>query len=127
MKRKVSFYVLMLAALISTGCAALVVGAGAGAAGALWYNGKLKDTISAPVPKVYEAMTAGMKDLKIEITGSKADSLEGHVYGRLANGDKVLIDLRSLNSSTTGATIRVGVFGNKELSQRILAAARKHL
>jgi len=125
--KKFSCLLLGMVFLLSTGCAPLVIGGGAGAAGVVWYKGKLEDTISAPLPAVHEAFVAGLNDLKLEVLKNKSDSLEGKIEARLANNETVWINLRSLNASTTKATIRVGVFGDKEHSRRILEAARAHL
>lgn len=118
---------LVIACLGASGCVALVVGGAAGAAGAVWYEGALEDTISKPVPVVQNAMLAGLKDLNIAVRDAKADSLEGHIDARLANGEKVSIKLSSVNDDTTKLTIRVGVMGDKSVSERILKAARDHM
>jgi hypothetical protein len=125
--KKFSCLFILIAFLLSAGCAPLVIGGGAGAAGVIWYKGKLEDTIAAPLPKVHEAFVAGLKDLNIEITKDRSDALEGKIEAKLASNEKVWINLTAPNVSTTKATIRVGYLGDKEHSQRILEAARTHL
>ncbi|MDA8091992.1 MAG: DUF3568 family protein [Actinomycetota bacterium] len=117
----------VVACLGASGCVALVVGGAAGAAGTVWYEGALVDTISKPVPVVQNAMLAGLKDLHITVNDAKSDSLEGHIYARLANGDKVAMKLEAVNDNTTKLALRVGLMGDKAMSERILAAGRNHL
>jgi len=111
----------------NSGCAALLVGAGAGTAGAIWYKGKLQETVSASVPRVHQAIKSGLRDLNIKITEDKFDNLTAEVEGVFADDRKVSIDAESINSSTTKLTIRVGVFGDKDLSQSISDAIKKYL
>jgi hypothetical protein len=113
----------------NVGCTALLIGAGAvaGGAGVIWYKGKLQDTIPAPVSRVHQAVKAGLKDLKINITEDRADSLTAKVRAVLADGKKVWIDAESTSPSITKLTIRVGYLGDRAFSERILAAIKRHL
>jgi hypothetical protein len=120
-------YVLLVFYIFSAGCAALVVGAGAGAAGVIWYKGKLQETVSYSVPRVHEAAKAGLGDLNINITEDRSDDLTSEVRGVLADGKKVWIDAESTGSSTTKLTIRVGMLGDKAFSLRIRDAIKSHL
>ncbi len=125
--RKSFAAVVLIASLLASGCVPLVIGAGAGAAGMTWYRGKLEDNLAVPIQKAHAAFMAGLKDLKIQVDEDKADNLVGHIVGRLASGDPVNIDFKSISSNTTQVTIRVGLFGNKEYAERILEAARAYL
>ena len=127
LKKRLCICVLLMICLFNSGCAALLVGAGAGTAGAIWYNGKLQETVSAPVPHVHQATRSGLRDLNIKITEDKSDNLTAEVEGVLSDDRKVSISAESINSSTTKLTIRVGVFGDKDFSQRISDAIKKYL
>lgn len=126
LRRKFYIYVLILLYFIDSGCAAVVVGAGVGT-GVAWYKGKLEETVSASVPHVHQAVKAGLRDLNIAITEDRHDTLTAEVRGELADGKKVSIDAKSVGSSTTKLTIRVGTFGDKDFSLRIRDAIKKHL
>lgn len=123
-----NFYidVLILLYLINSGCAAVVVGAGVGT-GVAWYKGKLEETVSASVPRVHQAVKAGLRDLNITITEDRHDTLTAEVRGELADGKRVSIDAKSVGTSTTKLSIRVGTFGDKDFSLRIRDAIKKHL
>jgi len=127
LKRRLFIYILGLLFLFNSGCAALIVGAGAGGAGVVYVKGKLQETISASVPQVHKATIAGLKDLKINITEERSDNLTSEVRGTLADGKKVWVDADSINSSSTKLTIRVGYLGDKTFSLRIRDAIKKHL
>jgi hypothetical protein len=127
LRKRLYVHVLVMLYILNSGCAALVVGAGAGAAGVIWYEGKLEETVATPVPNVHQAVEAGLKDLNITITEDKYDGLTAKVRGVLADGKKVWIDAESVSASTTKITIRVGVLGDKDFSLRIRDAIKRHL
>jgi uncharacterized protein (UPF0333 family) len=127
LRKRLYVYVLVVLYILNSGCAAVVVGAGAGAAGAIWYKGKLEETVAASVPNVHQAVRAGLKDLNITITEDRHDGLTAEVRAVLADGKKVWIDAESVGASTTKLTIRVGVFGDKDFSLRIRDAIKRHL
>lgn len=127
LKRRTYIYLLLVLYLFNSGCAALLVGAGAGGAGVVWYKGKIEETIPASVPRVHRAVKAGLRDLKINITEDRSDNLTSEVRGVLADGKKVWIDAESTTPSTTKLTIRVGYLGDKTLSLRIRDAIKRHL
>ncbi len=127
MLKKTYIYTLLVLYLFNSGCVALFAGAAAGGAGVIWYKGKLEETIRASVPRVHQAVKAGLRDLEISITEDRFDKLSSEVKAVLADGKKVWIDAESTSSSTTKLTIRVGYLGDKMLSLRILNAIKKHL
>jgi len=126
LRKKFYIFVFIMLYFINSGCAAVVVGAGVGT-GVAWYKGKLEETVSASVPHVHRAVQAGLRDLNITITEDRHDTLTAEVRGELANGKKVSIDAKSVGTSTTKLTIRVGTFGDKDFSLRIRDAIKKHL
>jgi hypothetical protein len=126
LRGKFYIYVLIMLYFINSGCAAVIVGAGVGT-GVAWYKGKLEETVSASVPHVHRAVKAGLRDLNITITEDRHDTLTSEVRGELADGKKVKIDAKSVGTSTTKLTIRVGTFGDKDFSLRIRDAIKKHL
>lgn len=127
MKKQYVAGLLMALYLFSTGCAALIIGAGAGTAGMIWYKGKLEETVSAPVAHVHTAILAGLKDMNIAVTEDRSDKLTSEVRAVLADGKKVWIDAEAVTSSITKMTIRVGLLGDKEFSLRIRDAIRRNL
>lgn len=129
MKKQLCIYPLIVLFFFTTGCAAVLIGAGvaAGGAGVVWYKGKLEQTLSATVPRVHAAVKAGLSDLNISIKEERHDNLISKVRGELADGTKVWIDAASTSASTTTITVRVGYMGDKTFSLRILDSIKKHL
>lgn len=54
---------------IMSGCAVVLLGAGAGAgvAGATYVMGKLEDEVNAPVPEVQQASVAALKSFELPV------------------------------------------------------------
>jgi len=126
-KRKFFIYPLLALFLLNAGCAAFLLGAGAGTAGVIWYKGRLQETLPYSVPHVYEAAKAGLRDLDIGITEERHDKLTAKIKGKLADDTEVWVDAESKNASTTVLTIRVGILGDKAFTLRIRDAIKKHL
>jgi hypothetical protein len=129
-KKHICTCIIIALYLFSSGCAAFIVGAGAGTAGIIWYKGKMEETVEASVPQVHRAIMAGLKDLNIRITEDRADNLTAKVRAVMADGRKLSIDAESISVSSTKLKIRIGLLGeigDKEFSLRIRDAIKKHL
>ena len=129
MRKRLYIYVVLLIYLFSTGCAAALIGAGVGAgvSGVAWYKGELQETVSASVPRIHQAVVEVLKDLNIRISENRFDNLTSKVIAVLANDKEVYINTKSINSSTAKISIRVGVFGDKTHSMRIMDEIKKRL
>lgn len=120
--------ILTLALLFGcSACAALVIGAAGGTAGAVYVLGKLQEEVNHPVPTVHQATVGALKDLDLPIRENRADKLTAHLESEFADGAHVRIDLDSLADSRTKLTIWVGIVGDEVRSRRILEAIKKHL
>ncbi len=119
------FQVLVLATLLlgTSGCL-LLLGAGAGVGGTVFYMGKLEEEVNGSVLKVHRATVAGLKKLKMPIIKDQGDKLSGKVESVTADNQKVLIYIDSLAPSRSKVSIRVGYLGNEARSRRILQAIR---
>lgn len=89
--------------------------------------GSLLVMVNKPVPDIAKAAEAGYKDLGINITNSKSDSLTGVVEGKLSDGRNVVANLKSVNSQETDVSIKVGTLGEKNYSYTIWSSIEKHL
>jgi hypothetical protein len=125
--------VLVLAASVvlcaTAGCALFVVGAaaGAGAAGYAYVEGILKSTEQASLNRVWSASLGAMKDLEFPITKQVKDALTGNITARNARDKKIDIQLKKISDDTTEISIRVGTFGDENLSRVILDKIKKRL
>lgn len=118
---------LAAAAFSGPGCAALVIGAAGGAAGAVYVMGKLQEELPRDVPTVHEAVVAALNDLGLAPTENRSDKVSAHLESRFADDTKVWIDLDALDTSRTKLTIRVGLTGDEVRSRRILDAVKRRL
>ncbi|HHT9136139.1 MAG TPA: DUF3568 family protein [Candidatus Wunengus sp. YC60] len=131
MIQKIFLHVLLLGIplLVSSGCAALLIGGGAGAgAGTVAYlKGELKSTEEASIDKTWQAAQETMNDLEFVITSKEKDAFSAKLIAYRANDKKVEMYLRKASENTTEVKIRVGVFGDESLSLIILKSLKKHL
>jgi hypothetical protein len=113
---------LMAAALLLTGCAALVVGAAAGgaAAGALYYNGELNADVDGTPPAVITATEKAFKDLIWAKETAAASQTDGLATARTATGKEVKVAVHAKTAQVSAVSIRVGTFGDENLSRLLL-------
>lgn len=113
----------------SNGCALLVVGGAAAAgAGAVYYvSGELKDTESASLDAVNRATLAALGDLKYAVVSDAKDSLNAKIIARTATDTKIEIQLAKQAPAITEIRIRVGVFGDEQMSRQILEKIKARL
>jgi hypothetical protein len=118
---------LLLLAIVSlsltllTGCAALLVGAAAGAGGAAYVQGELKVTEAVALDAAQRAAEQAMKDLKLAVIKRQQDGLSGVIEGRTAGDQKVTIKTKRLTVKSTEVRVRVGVLGDETMSRQILS------
>ena len=116
-------------AVASSGCAALWVGAGvaAGAGTVAYVRGSLVSTEAASIKVAWQATLTAMGDLQYTIAEQKKDALEASLVATTARNRTVRIKLDKATDSTTTVSIRVGTWGDEQLSRSILDAIRKRL
>ncbi len=110
------------ATLMLPGCAALLwagAGAGAGVGTVSYIRGELKITYAAPLDQTWEASLGALKSLDINVEETKKDKAGGTIKGTRANGTSVKVTLEPAGPSTTSVAIRVGYFGDEEVSRTI--------
>ncbi len=120
---------LIFSCLSFSGCALLLLGAGAGAgvAGTTYVMGKLEDQVEAPVSKVQRASVAALKSLDLPVDKERGDKLAAEIESEMADKKKIWISIHSLTPSRSQITIRVGLLGDEARSRRILGAIRTRL
>jgi len=113
--------VLIYMGLMLQGCLLLAVGAGAGAGAATvaYVKGELKTTYAASLNRTWDATLSALKDLRINVYSTKKDAIEGDIEATKTDGTKVKINLEPAGPDTTSVRIRVGTFGDEEVSRVI--------
>jgi hypothetical protein len=109
-----------------TGCAALFVGAAAGSvAGALYYKGELQADIEATPQAVISATEKAFRDLLWAKETASASVSDGLATARTATGKEVKVTVNTKTADVSTLGIRIGTFGDENLSRllydRILA------
>jgi len=129
MKTKI-FLGMTLAALLAfgSGCALFVVGAAAGAgAGTYAYvDGELKDTEAVSYDTAYDATMAAMKDMGYAVVENTKGETSAKITVRSTGDNKITITLNKQSSTVTEIRIRVGTFGDKNLSEQVLDKIKSH-
>ncbi|NKB80604.1 MAG: DUF3568 family protein [Nitrospirales bacterium] len=113
----------------SFGCAALMVGAAGGTAGAVFFLGKLTEEINASVPTIHQATLAALKELDLPIEEERGDKITAKITSEFSDGKNIWISLESKTRSTTEIIIRVGHMGegDESRSRMLLTTIKKHL
>ncbi len=123
--------VLLLALAIAiSGCAGAVlvgVGAAGGAGAALWTKGKMVEELNASFSKVHTASIAALKDLELPVNTDVKGGLKAKIESRFPDGKYVSIGIRAVTESSSKITVRVGTFGDKVRSEKILGAIHQRL
>jgi hypothetical protein len=130
-KKWLLFALVGIIPLLDIGCVAAAVGGAAGvAAGAgtvAYIKGELKATEAYNVPTVWKATEKAVDELQLVVTDKYSDATAGKLEAMTADNKKVRISLNRQGDNITEITIRVGTFGDEELSRFILSKIQKHL
>jgi hypothetical protein len=115
--RTVSLALLALCAVIvfAAGCAVVVIG-GAGAGTYYYFKGELSRTYAATMDHSAEAAELALKDLKLNYVVETKDQLSADLTAIRSNGDKIRIHLESVKPNSIKIGVRVGTFGDKDVS-----------
>jgi len=123
--------VLMLIMIMCSGCALLIVTAvgGGAAVGAIKYvKGEMEGSYASTIGSTWIACEAALKELGIDIFASvKETPTHWMLKGRSEGGKKVKVTLDALPDKVTKVSVRVGIFGDKQLSKKIHNAISRRL
>jgi hypothetical protein len=126
--------VVVSGALLSSGCAAVAVGAAAagGAGGYAYYKGKITRTYVASFDDVWAATRTALAELGMPIVNEERSARGGTIDSKTAS-DRVQITFDVQKSAipaegtVTQVGVRVATFGDEEVSNRILNQIERHL
>lgn len=112
--------------VVLSGCAA-VIGAGAGAGTVAYLRGQLTASKDVGIDRAWTATRQAMEDLEFPINQSKKDASSAVLESETADDRSITIRLKRVSDRTTEIRIRVGWFGDEELSRLILDKIEQHL
>ncbi len=128
MQKKLPLGILLGAILLCNGgCAALLLGGGAGAGTVAYLKGELKSMIESPLEETWQATQKALEDLEFPVTSKQKDAFSAELTARDASDKKIEVKFERISSKMTEVRIRVGIFGDESLSQLILERIQKHL
>lgn len=125
---------LVAAALLSltllSGCELLVIGglaAGAGAGTAIYFKGRLEDSLDASLAKSRTAALATLREMSLPVLSDKTHPNMARIESESADGRGIRIDLEATASNKTSIIVRVGMMGDEELSKELLSRIKGKL
>ena len=103
----------------TSGCVAVVAGAGTGAAVA-YVRGDLDGTVNAGFEKAVRAANAAVDELKFAKVSEKKDGLLTILVARNTADKRIEIRVEQAGDAVSKVKIRVGIFGDEALSLAVL-------
>ncbi len=110
----------------TSGCVAIVAGAGAGAAVA-YVRGDLDSTLDGSVEKALGGVNKAITQLQFAKVSENKDALQAIVVARNAADKRIEIRVEKLTDTSSKVKIRVGTFGDEALSLTILEKIKSNL
>ncbi|MGD9079942.1 MAG: DUF3568 family protein [Desulfobacterales bacterium] len=120
MLRRLSLIIVLLYLWVSTGCIALVVGAGAGAGTFAYVNGQLSRTYQADYQTTYDVCKGILADMKQPVLEEKTDDTQTTIRSERSDKTPMTITVRIIDPEWTEVTVRTGHIGvwKKEISKQ---------
>jgi hypothetical protein len=103
-----------------SGCAALVVGAGAGTGAYTYVNGELVRTYPARYTTAMAVCTQLLQDLGMPVKEQGSDGVQTTIVTERKDGTPMTIKVKIIGLDATEISVRTGVVGywNKDLSEK---------
>lgn len=109
---------LLTATSLLSGCAVLLLGAAAGGvASGIYYNGELKVDVDGTPPEVIAATEKAFRDLIWAKETVSATDTDGLATARTATGKEVKVTVVTNTPEVSTIGIRIGTFGDENLSR----------
>ena len=120
MLKRLYLIIALIYLVISTGCIALVVGAGAGAGTFAYVDGQLSRTYQADYQTTYKACKSILADLKQPVLEEKTDGIQTTIRSQRFDETPMTITIRIIDPEWTEVTVRTGYIGvwKKEISKQ---------
>lgn len=120
MLKKLYLIIVLVYLWVSTGCIALVVGAGAGAGTFAYVDGQLSRTYQANYQKTYEVCKDILKDMKQPVLEEKTDGIQTKIRSQRFDETPMTITVKIIDPDWTEVSVRTGHIGlwKKEISEQ---------
>lgn len=97
--------------LLTAGCVAIVVGAGAGAGTFAYVNGQLSRTYQATYEKTYAVCQDILTDMKQPLLEEKTDGTQTTIRSERLDGTPMTVRVRIIDPDWTEVSVRTGYVG----------------
>ena len=97
--------------LLTAGCVAIVVGAGAGAGTFAYVNGQLSRTYQATYEKTYAVCQDILTDMKQPLLEEKTDGTQTTIGSERLDGTPMTVRVRIIDPDWTEVSVRTGYVG----------------
>ena len=123
-KKRLQLVALLCCSLIGlSACSRKLAAIGAAAAvgtGAYIYTkGDLKRNYEASIDKTWQAAVKSVEDLGLSTESKQNDAFNGVIKGKMADGKSFTVSVKRLGENLTEVGVRIGTFGNREISETI--------
>lgn len=133
--RSLALLLLAAGSLATAGCLAVAVGGAAagGTAAYIYFKGNVCQEYVASFKDTWQATLDALREQGLPLVKNENDGKKGKITSKTADDSTVYIDLETLASplpaegSVTRVCVRVGLRGDKAVSERFLAQVGGHL
>jgi outer membrane protein OmpA-like peptidoglycan-associated protein len=113
--RRIADGIILFSGLLACGCAAVILGAGAGTGAAVYQQAKVTQTYDAQYRPSIRACLEALDSLDMPVTEKTVDDLKANISARRADGTPVSVEVVRAGPARTEVSVRTGVFGITEI------------
>ena len=112
-----------------SGCVTTAVGGGPNVTAGTYsyFTRELEVIYGIPLADVWPRALAAVESLQLHIDRQTIDGLGGEIQARRADGTRVRVYLNLSGDHGTSVSVRVGVLGDRELSERVQRTIRQQV
>jgi len=126
-KAAIAVSVLWIVSLLVSASGCFLAAAGAAAGGVFYAKGDLETTLDAKPAAIAAATEKAFSEMSIAKRSAVSSDLDAEVTGRTARDKNVTVKIKAQTDKTSEVSIRVGTFGDEDLSRLILDKIRAKL
>jgi Protein of unknown function (DUF3568) len=112
-----------------SGCVTTAVGGGSSVTAGTYsyFTRELEVIYGVPLADVWPRALAAVESLQLHIDVQRIDGLGGEIQARRPDGTKVQVYLKPTGDHSTSVSVRVGFWGDREMSERVQRNIRQQV
>src|SRR3989339_1413981 len=129
MKKIILTLIILSCNVLFVGCTIgwILGGAAAGIGTYSYLNGELEVKYPVGFDKAWQGAVTAMEQLQFTKESSNRDGLAGKLEARRGDGTPITISFELISDKVTSIRVRVGMFGDQEISARIHERIKENL